>query len=601
MFSIKRPLCLLILLLCINGAFFSKRKLSKKKRSLLPNPLLNATTQNSKNLKLHSKLLQTVYSDSFSKNYYYTTLYIGDQKVRQTFIIDTGSAIMSSPCSPCKDCGEHKRPFYYDMDHKHKPLKCSSRICKLVPANVCQNSDLKFMDSKTCSYNYDRVNGDGIKGYYLRDIVYFETDRQLHLSLLRKKVFRSYALPMGCTTGEQGKYKELNTDGILGMNNSPKSVPSLLYNLGIINRDIFTLCFSLRGGYMSLGEIDTTHHKSSEISYVPLLDSDLFYFVKLNGFKVGNAVSSAVKVPLIAKIDTGNSISYFPSITFKTIISQFKEYCSSKNHTCGNFTYEEDYGYCASFPDRESLFSAIYKNWPDLTLTFGEYDYIWKPVNYYYYKFNITTRKACLGFQMHKSERVILGANFIHGHDVIFNRGQKKLGFVEADCSRGNVIWSRFQTMMGNNIFETTDPIRMDKELHHSESENKFHLGDNNREDMVSFIQGHNTELDKKEFSAINFIILLVSIIIVAIVLIIVLSVLLCGKKNLKYETQENEYNTEEVPEEINNSDPNNDSNDNKISFEENLDKNDNENNIDNLNKEKKEVEVQENNGEDSK
>ena len=598
MFSIKKPFSLLILLLTFT-AILSQKKLSRKKRSLVPNPLLNATTKNSQNLKLHSKILQTVYSDSFSKNFYYTTLYIGDQKVRQTFIIDTGSSIMSSPCSPCKDCGEHKRPFYYDMDHKHKPLKCDSRICKLVPANVCQNSDLKFMDSKTCSFNLNRVNGDGIKGYYLRDIVYFETDRQLHLSLLRKKVFRSYALPMGCTTGEQGKYKELNTDGIIGMNNSPQSVPNLLYSLGIINRNIFTLCFGLRGGYMSLGEIDTTYHKSQDISYVPLLDSELFYFIKLNSIKVSDASTSAISVPLIAKVDTGNSMSYFPSITFKAIISQFRQYCSSKNHTCGNFTYDEEYGYCATFPDRESLFSAIYRNWPDLILTFGEYDYVWKPINYYYYKFNVTTRRACLGFQLHKSERVVLGANFIHGHDVIFNRAAKKLGFVPADCSRGNLIWSRFQTMMGNSAFETTDPIKMDKELHHSESENKFHLGDNNREDMVSFIQGHNTELDKSEFSTVNFIILLVSIIIVVIVLVIVLSVLLCGKKNLKYQSQEDEYTPEEAPEDVNNSDPNNDSNDNKISFEENIDKN--ESNINNLNKEKKEVEeIQENNGEDN-
>ena len=153
--------------------------------------------------------------------------------------------------------------------------------------------------------------------------------------------------------------------------------------------------------------------------------------------------------------------------------------------------------------------------------------------------------------------------------------------------------------MMGNSAFETTDPIKMDKELHHSESENKFHLGDNNREDMVSFIQGHNTELDKSEFSTVNFIILLVSIIIVVIVLVIVLSVLLCGKKNLKYQSQEDEYTPEEAPEDVNNSDPNNDSNDNKISFEENIDKN--ESNINNLNKEKKEVEeIQENNGEDN-
>ena len=127
--------------------------------------------------------------------------------------------------------------------------------------------------------------------------------------------------------------------------------------------------------------------------------------------------------------------------------------------------------------------------------------------------------------------------------------------------------------MMGNTVFETTDPIKMDKELHHSESENRFYLGDNNNATTVSFIRGHNTELDKKEFSMINFVILLVSIIIVSIVLIIVLVALLCGRKSLKYEKQENEYTPDEQPEEVNNNDisnENNDSNENKISFDEN-------------------------------
>ena len=110
----------------------------------------------------------------------------------------------------------------------------------------------------------------------------------------------------------------------------------------------------------------------------------------------------------------------------------------------------------------------------------------------------------------------------------------------------------------------------MDKELHHSEIDNTFHLGDNNRDDMIEFIQGHNTELDRKEFSTINYIILISSICIVVIVIIVVLSVLLCGRKKLTYEQQENEYTSEETPNEINIDENKEDNNENKISFEEN-------------------------------
>lgn len=543
-------------------------------RSLVPNPILNSTTKNTASLKLHSKLLQTVYSDSYSKNYYYTTLYVGDNKVRQTYIIDTGSSIMASPCSPCADCGVHKNPFYYDLNRSHKPLKCSSKICKLTPATSCLSKKLKLLTSNTCSFKINREGGDGISGYYMRDIVYMETDRKVESSPFQNKVYRSYALPIGCTTAEFGKYKEINTDGIMGVNYNPKSFISILYNLKVINRDLFTLCFGLRGGYMSLGEVEKRYHKDETIEYVPLLSSNVYYLVKLNSLKVGNKdAKNSIKTPVIANIDTGNTISYFPSIIFKSITKEFKLFCSEKERKCGNFTYDHELGYCAEFPDRESLFRSIYEYWPNITLLFGESEYIWKPINYYYYYLNGEIRKACLGFNYHSSERVILGANFIHGHDIIFDRGHEKLGFVPADCSRGNLILNNFHSILGMKFaqFETTDPILMDKELHHGEAENKFNFGDNNKDEMINFIQGHNTELDRKEFSTINYIILISSISIVIVVLVVVISVLLCGKKKLTYEQQENDFSNEDQPNEINTSDENTpDPNNNKISFEEN-------------------------------
>ena len=86
-------------------------------RSLKPTPILDSKTKNADSLKLHSKLLQTLYSDSFSNNYYYTTLYIGPNKIKQRYLIDTTNAILSSPCGSCEDCGKHKKNYY---DHSNK-------------------------------------------------------------------------------------------------------------------------------------------------------------------------------------------------------------------------------------------------------------------------------------------------------------------------------------------------------------------------------------------------------------------------------------------------------------------------------------------------
>lgn len=343
---------------------------------------------------------------------------------------------------------------------------------------------------------------------------------------------------------------------------------------------------------MSLGEIDKTYHKSDTINYVPLLDSKKFYFIKLDSLVVGDSDISAIQVPLVAKIDTGNTISYFPSIIFKKIMTQFKKYCYHHNNSCGNFTYEPDYGYCAYFPDRASLFTAVYKVWPDITLKFGDNEYKWKSINYYY-KYNNTQRKACLGFQGFKSERVILGTNFIHGHDIIFDRTYKRLGIVPADCSRGNRIWHR--NSLNKSLEFLEDPSLIDLEIHKNDV---FNLGDNTQKDMVDFVEGHNTELEiGEEFKTVNFIIFLSSLIIVGIIVSIILFILFFNKKgNLKYEPREEvEYKVEQQNEsntsDDNNVDENGEENgdgegenqdgDNKISFADNVNNsNENENNV---------------------
>ena len=580
-----------------------------------PRTTYNSTTRFSSSLKFHSKLLQTVYSDSFSKNYYYTTLYVGDRRVRQTYILDTGSAVMSSPCSPCEECGPQKNNYFYDFNRYHKPLQCHTKICDLVPANNCFIKAEKNLNKNQCSFNlnYKKEEGEkaGLKGYYLRDIVYFETTKSKNGVIYRynnlnnnynneRIIYRSYAVPIGCTNAEYGEFRDLQTDGIMGLNNSPKSFISVLYNLRIIPENKFSLCFGLFGGYLSLGEVDTTYHKNYYINYIPLLDSEDAYLINLNGISL-EGKENFVSGTHVSSIETRNSKSYFPQFIYKAIIKEFDDYCAKKNGACGKFDYIQE-GYCATFPNRLNLFKSVYNNWPNITLHFEESEYIWTPLNYYYYSFKNLEYKACLGFDGHRYEKIILGANFIHGHDIIFDRAYKRLGFVPADCSRGNRIWRRHYK--NESVEFWNDPSLIDLEIHKN---NVFNLGDNINKDMVDFVEGHNTELDISEgFKTVNFIIFLSSLIIVGIIVIIILYILFWNKRgNLKYEPREEvEYNVEQQNE-SNTSDDNNvegegegenQDGDNKISFEEN-NTNDN-NNENNINENNNEIEI---NKEDNK
>ena len=261
-----------------------------------------------------------------------------------------------------------------------------------------------------------------------------------------------------------------------------------------------------------------------------------------------------------------------------------------KNNSCGKFDYYEE-GYCANFTDRPTLFRTIYTKWPNITLNLEDAEYVWTPLNYYYYSNKNSQFKACLGFEGHKYDKIILGANFFHNHDIIFDRTYKRLGFVPADCSRKNRIW--FRNNRDEKVEFFNDPSLIDLEIHKN---NVFNLGDNVKKDMVDFVEGHNTELDaKKEFSTFNFIIFLTSMIIVGIIVLIILFILFWNKKgNLKYQQREEvEYNIEQENEANTSGDNNiveeNKEGDNKISFEESNSGIDNSgnNNINEINNDK--------------
>ena len=522
----------LYLLICILSLYLSQNEETTYENTLrlLASKAKEKSQKKAEDSKQSAKLLQTLYSDSYSNNFYYTTLYISDKQIKQTYLIDTGSSIMSSPCAPCEYCGKQKNN-YFDASKKkgNEALKCDSKICRMVPATGCIVKE-KNIGKKSCSFFSQKKNGDGLRGYYLSNIVYFEDDKNVTSTNL-KKVYRSYALPIGCTLGEYGKFKQMNADGVIGLNNEKGSFTSVLYNLKIIKKNIFSLCFGLEGGYMSLGEIDTTYHKAKKIHYVPLQNSSN-YLIQINGIQLGK--NKRAKTKVVANIDTGSTFTYLPKSLYKTIIKEFVQLCTNKKgvNVCGKFQYDVDYGYCAAFNDRETLFKAVNEKWPVITLELHKgVEYTWNPVNYYYYYIKGNTRKACFGIMSHGSEQIILGTNFMHDYDMIFDKESQSLGFITADCSRRNLNWNRMKGILPTSTKAKSDPVSVDKEIHKNEK-NKFNLGDNNNKEGVEFIKGRNKELDiLNDFKLIKIIIILISILVVVIIMLVVIILLMLRKR----------------------------------------------------------------------
>ena len=512
---------------------------NSKFRFLASNNLFhNISQKDAMKLKFHYKLSQTVYTDLLSKNYYFTTFYITESKRRQTYLIDTGSDIMSSTCQFQPNLNSFKNNYIFNNKTSLTKLKCGSKICDMLPSTKCEeNKDEK---NNICSFDSsnNKNSNEGIKGYYIQDIAYMEEQYNylMPLKSQQRKKYHSYEVPIGCTTEEYGKYKDMKVDGVLGVNNNPKSFVGLLYKLKIIKNDMFSLCFGPRGGYMSLGEIDFRNHHDRFIQYVPFIESDNFYYqIKINCFSFKNKENpnnnTYIKAETIAQINTGYNITYLPEKLYDELIQEFNNYCN-KNGECGTFKEYENLGFCASFSDRETLFDSLYRHWPELILYLDNNStYIWKPFNFYFYHHdNLNeTRFACLGFNKHNSKEIILGTNFMHGYDIIFDRKEKKLGFARADCTKGNHLRRSHLNRNFNGINEE-ERVR--------ESIKRFHSRFNRTEDDIDFIRGTNRELHfSSNLKLINYILLSVSIIILIIVAVSVISLLICNKKTgLRYE-----------------------------------------------------------------
>ena len=204
-----------------------------KLRSLENNPLYNISSKDAEALKFHFQLSQTVYSDPLSKHYF-TTIYIGENRIKQTYLIDTASDIMSSKCSSQSGLDNQKQNYIFSQNNTSTnktftQIKCDSKICKMLPSEKCSDDKNKNF----CTFDSSENKTNGIKGYYVKDIAYLE-ENYLNFSPFARKKYHSFAIPIGCSTEEYGKYKDIlvdGVDGVLGINNSPNSFIGLLYKL----------------------------------------------------------------------------------------------------------------------------------------------------------------------------------------------------------------------------------------------------------------------------------------------------------------------------------------------------------------------------------
>ena len=421
---------LIFVISSINSELYHLKKIPSKLKSL---HLSNHRLLYPEN---ETSFLEQVYGDSYDLNYYYATLYLGEKETPQTFILDTGSPTTTSPCSKCTSCGKHLNK-YYEFKDDSRIIKCSSDMCNYI-SSYCSNNQ--------CSFSISYSEGSSLKGFFNLQDISFEN---LNMNPIISS--KSYTLPIGCTTKETHLFVTQLADGIMGLNNSGRSFISILKRNNVISHDIFSICFGQSDGYFSIGDIDTKYHKT-KIDYVPLIGGQNNYFIKLGNMKVGDEIISLSNYN--GFIDSGTTISYFPTDIYNSIIKEFKSYCKKSGDLCGKFQDISGLGYCGIFKTKQDRQIALDNYWPNLTFFLEGTDYILTPNDYYFEYKDDGKVGACLGFEGERTSKITFGGTFMHGHDVIFDRDNQRIGFTVADCNRDEFkIDNKSNSIIDNDDF----------------------------------------------------------------------------------------------------------------------------------------------------
>ena len=433
--------------------------------------------------------LEKAYGNSYDLNYYYATLYLGPKKTPQTYILDTGSPTTTSPCSKCTSCGKHiNKP--YELDNA-SILKCNSNFCDSVQSNTCTDHQ--------CAFSISYSEGSTIAGIFTMQEIYFE-----QINKNPNITNQSFLIPIGCTTKETHLFKTQLADGIMGLNNGDKSFVTLLYKNKIISKHLFSICLGQDDGYFSIGDIETSHHKT-DIEYIPIINGEKNFYINIQQIKIGEKI---IKNEYRGFIDSGTTISYFPNQIYNVLMDEFKSVCGKIGKKCGVFKDVSGLGYCGFFNSIEEKEKALNEYWPNITFYFEGHTYI-LTANDYNYDYNDNQIGACLGFEGEYASKITLGGTFMHGHDIIFDKGNQKIGFAVADC---NGINNNNKEKYSNN-----NDININNDIN-----NNNDINDNNNDDdkVIGHIDEKNNE---KRTNKIEIIICLIVTVMIFLLLIVII------------------------------------------------------------------------------
>ncbi|XP_027362375.1 aspartic proteinase CDR1-like [Abrus precatorius] len=248
---------------------------------------------------------------------YLMKLTLGTPPVDVYGLIDTGSDLVWTQCTPCYGCYKQKSPMFEPLRSKtYSPIPCDSEQCNLLFGHFCSPQNL-------CAYSYGYADSSVTKGMLATETVTFSSNNEEPV-VVGDIIF-------GCGHSNSGTFNE-NDMGIIGLGGGALSLVSQIGNLYGSKR--FSQCLvpfhtdPHASGTISFGDVSDVSGEGVVTTPLVYDEGQTPYFVTLEGISVGDTFVPFNSSEMLSKgnimIDSGTPATYLPQEFYDRLVEELK-------------------------------------------------------------------------------------------------------------------------------------------------------------------------------------------------------------------------------------------------------------------------------------